>query len=307
MQLFHKSNINFIGHRWIFFTISAIVILAGVASLITKGGPRLGVDFTGGSLLQVKFNQTVTTGEIRKTLDEKGFNNAEIQSFLDSNVFIIRIKKAAIPMTEVANKVEETFKAKWGEGSFTIERTEMVGPRVGETLSEQALWAVILSWIGIIIYVAFRFKSPAHGVAGVIALAHDVIITIGFFSLLNKEITLTIIAALLTLIGYSINDTIVVYDRIRENMRLLRSKTLKEIINTSLNDTLGRTVITSLTVIMVLLALYIWGGEVIHDFSLALLIGAVVGTYSSVGIASPLVYEWETRKAKKLAAMRKNA
>lgn len=304
MQLFHKSNIDFIGKRWLFFTVSAIMILAGVVSLVTKGGPKLGVDFTGGSLIQVKFNQVTATEEVRKTLDDNGFTNSEIQSFMDTNVFIIRIQKSVIPMTEVANKVEQAFKAKWGEGSFAVERTEMVGPRVGEALSEQALWAIIFSWIGIIIYVAFRFKSAAHGVAGVIALAHDVTITVGIFSILNKEISLTIIAALLTLIGYSINDTIVVYDRIRENMRLLRSKTLGEIINISINDTLSRTIITSSTVIFVLIALYIWGGEVIHDFSLALLIGVVVGTYSSIAVASPLVYEWETRKAKKRAAVK---
>ncbi|MDD5132454.1 MAG: protein translocase subunit SecF [bacterium] len=304
MQLFHKTNFDFIGHRWLFFTISAVMILAGIASLVVKGGPRLGVDFTGGSLVQIRFNQGTATEEVRKTLDDNGFVNSEIQSFLDSNVFIIRIQKSEIPMTEVANKVEQAFKSKWGEGSFTVERTEMVGPRVGEALSEQALWAIIFSWIGIIVYVAFRFKSTAHGVAGVIALMHDVTITVGFFSLMNKEISLTIIAALLTLIGYSINDTIVVYDRIRESMRLLRNKTLGEIINTSINDTLSRTIITSSTVIIVLIALYIWGGEVIHDFSLALLIGVIVGTYSSIAVASPLVYEWETRKAKKRAAVK---
>ncbi|MBI5555780.1 MAG: protein translocase subunit SecF [Elusimicrobia bacterium] len=304
MRLFHKTNIDFIGKRWLFFTVSAIMILAGIVSLATKGGPRLGVDFTGGSLIQVKFNQVTATAEVRKTLDDNGFTNSEIQSFLDANVFIIRIQKSVIPMIEVGNKIERAFKTKWGEGTFIVERTEMVGPRVGEALSEQALWAVIFSWIGIIIYVAFRFKSAAHGVAGVIALVHDVTITVGIFSILNKEIGLTIIAALLTLIGYSINDTIVVYDRIRENMRLLRSKTLGEIINTSINDTLSRTIITSSTVIFVLIALYVWGGEVIHDFSLALLSGVIVGTYSSIAVASPLVYEWETRKAKKRVAVK---
>ncbi len=302
MELFHKTNFDFIGRRWLFFTVSAIMILTGVVSLIAKGGPRLGVDFTGGSLIQVKFDQLTATGEVRKTLDDNGFSNAEIQSFLDTNVFIIRIKKSVTPMTEVANKVEQAFKTKWGESSFLIERTEMVGPRVGETLSEQALWAIILSWIGIIAFVTFRFKSAAHGVAGVVALVHDVTITVGLFSIMNKEISLTIIAALLTLIGYSINDTIVVYDRIRENMRLLRNKTLGEIINISINDTLSRTLITSTSIIVVLIALYLWGGEVIHDFSLALLIGVIAGTYSSVAVASPLVYEWETRKAKKRAA-----
>ncbi len=180
-----------------------------------------------------------------------------------------------------------------------VERVEMVGPRVGETLSEQALWAIILSWIGIIIYVAFRFKSPVYGVAGVIALVHDVAVTVGVFSLLNNEITLTIIAALLTLIGYSINDTIVIYDRIRENMRLLRDKNLKDMLNISLNDTLSRTIITSLTVFMVLVALFFWGGEVIHDFAVAMLIGVITGSYSTIAIATQLVYEWETRKAKK--------
>lgn len=301
MQFFKKTNFDFIGRRWVFFTVSGLLILAGAVSLITKGGPRLGVDFTGGTLVQVKFAQKTSTQDIRNTLETSGFKNSEIQEFIGSNSVIIKIQKADIPLVEVSQKIEEIFKAKWGAQQLQIERTEMVGPRVGETLSEQALWAIILSWVGIIIYVAFRFKSPVYGVAGVIALMHDVFITVGIFSILNKEITLTIIAALLTLIGYSINDTIVIYDRIRENVRLLRDKKLAQILNISLNDTLSRTIITSLTVFMVLVALFFWGGEVIHDFAFALLIGVIVGSYSTVGIATQMVYVWETRKASKRA------
>lgn len=304
MQLFHKTKIDFIGKRWIFFTISGILILAGIASMVIKGGLKFGVDFTGGALIQVKFVQKVPIQDIRTLLDASDIKNSEIQEFMGSNSVIIRIQKTDIPLVEVSKKMEEVLQTKWGPDQMTVERVEMVGPKVGETLSEQALWAIILSWIGIIIYVAFRFKSPVYGVAGVVALVHDVVVTLGIFSLLNKEITLTIIAALLTLIGYSINDTIVIYDRIRENIRLLRDKNLKDILNISLNETLSRTIITSLTVFMVLVTLFFWGGEVIHDFALALLIGVIAGSYSTVAIATQLVYEWETRKAKKRAAVK---
>lgn len=300
MQFFKKTNFDFIGKRWVFFAISGVLILAGIVSLIAKGGPRLGVDFTGGTLMQVEFTQKPTAQELRAVLEEGGFKNAEIQEFIGSNSVVVRVQKSDIPMVEVSNKVEEQLKNKWGDEHVQIKRVEMVGPRVGETLSEQALWAIILSWLGIIIYVAFRFKSGVYGVAGVIALVHDVTVTVGIFSLLNKEITLNIIAALLTLIGYSINDTIVIYDRIRENTRLLRDKSQKEMLNISLNDTMSRTIITSLTVFLVLVALFFWGGEVIHDFALALLIGVITGSYSTIGIATQLVYEWQERKRKKL-------
>lgn len=300
MQFFKKTHFDFIGKRWVFFTISGILIMAGIVSLIAKGGPRLGVDFTGGTLMQVEFRQKPAAQELRAVLEEGGFKNSEIQEFISSNSVVVRVQKSDIPMVEVSRKVEEQLRNKWGGEQIQIKRVEMVGPRVGETLSEQALWAIILSWLGIIIYVAFRFKSGVYGVAGVIALVHDVTVTVGIFSLLNKEITLNIIAALLTLIGYSINDTIVIYDRIRENTRLLRDKSQKEMLNISLNDTMSRTIITSLTVFLVLVALFFWGGEVIHDFALALLIGVITGSYSTIGIATQLVYEWHDRKRKKL-------
>jgi preprotein translocase subunit SecF len=304
MELFGKTHIDFVGKRWIGFTLSLLLLAAGVTSLIMKGGPKLGIDFTGGILMQVKFNQTVPTEDIRTTLDGAGYKGTEIQDIVNSNSVIIRIPKSSIAVTEEVKKIEDALNTKLGDKGLVMERTEMVGPKVGEALSRQASLALFWSWIAIIIYVAFRFKSTVHGVAGVIALIHDVLVVLGIFSILNKEITLTVIAAFLTIVGYSINDTIVVYDRIRENTRLLRTNTLGEIINISVNDTLSRTTITSLTVVMALVALFFWGGEVIHDFSLAMLVGVLVGTYSSIAVASPLVYEWETRQAKKRAPVR---
>lgn len=306
MQLFGKTHIDFVGKRWIGFVLSLALLAAGITSLVMKGGPKLGIDFTGGILMQVKFTQAVPTEDIRSTMDQAGYKGTEIQDIINSSSVIIRIPKSNLAVTEEVKKIQDILNAKWGAQGLTVERTEMVGPKVGAQLSKQASLALFWSWIAIIVYVGFRFKSTVHGVAGVIALVHDVLVVLGIFSILNKEITLTVIAAFLTIVGYSINDTIVVYDRIRENMRLLRDKTLGEIINISINDTLSRTIITSLTVVIALVALFFWGGEVIHDFALAMLIGVIIGTYSSIAVASPLVYEWETRQAKKRTLLRQN-
>ncbi|MFN3967222.1 MAG: protein translocase subunit SecF, partial [Endomicrobiia bacterium] len=184
---------------------------------------------------------------------------------------------------------------------FIIERTEFVGPSIGRHLTKRAIYAILLSLLGIIIYVGIRFKSTVWGVSGVVALAHDVFITIGLFSVLNKEINLTVIAALLTLAGYSINDTIVIFDRIRENLSLLRKEPLEKIINTSINQTLSRTIITSLTTELVVIALFFFGGKVIHDFSLAFLFGCIIGTYSSIFVASPMVLEWINYRTRKIS------
>ncbi len=306
MRLIGKTNIDFVGKRWIGYTLSLLILSFGIFSLISKGGPRLGIDFTGGILMQVKFVQNVPAEDIRTELESIGYKDAEIQDITNSNSVIIRFPKSNLAVTEEVKKITDALNSKWSGQGISIERTEMVGPKVGAALSQQAFYALLYSWVMIIIYIAFRFKSMVNGVAGVVALIHDVLVVLGIFSIMNKEITLTVIASFLTIVGYSIHDTIVVYDRIRENKRILRDKSFYDVINISINDTLSRTIITSLTVFMALVALFFWGGPVIHDFALALLIGVIVGTYSSIAVASPMVYDWVTRQEKKRALIRQN-
>ncbi|MCK5533475.1 protein translocase subunit SecF [bacterium] len=299
MQFFGESNIDFLKKRWIFFGISIFFVLIGLFSLIVRGGPDLGIDFKGGTMLELTFINPVSVAEIRETLIGSDLHGSEIQNFTKDNRVIIRVKKSNNTGIEMSRNIQKALSAGLKDNSFVIERDEMVGPSVGKYLIKRAKGAVFWSFIGIIIYVALRFKSGVYGMAGVIALIHDVFIVFGVLSFFNKEITLTVIAALLALAGYSINDTIVVYDRIRETTRLRRKDTFYDIVNKGINSTLNRTIITSLTTFLVVGSLFVFGGGVIHDFSFTLLFGIIIGTYSSIAIAAPLVYEWETRKGKK--------
>ena len=299
MQLFHEPNFNFLKTRWAFFCISILLILIGITSLFRKGGPNLGIDFRGGTMVELTFASPVNIAQIREILVNCDLPGSEIQNFAKSNRIIIRVKKTEGSGMEVSDKIQEALRKGLVDNSFEVERNEMVGPSVGRYLINRARGAIFWSFIGIIIYVALRFKSTVYGMAGVAALIHDVFIIFGILSLLNKEITLTVIAALLALAGYSINDTIVVYDRIRETSRLLRKESSYNIINKGINSTLNRTVITSLTTFLVVSSLFLFGGKVIHDFAFSLLLGIIIGTYSSIAIAAPLVYEWETRKQRK--------
>ncbi|OGS21291.1 MAG: protein-export membrane protein SecF [Elusimicrobia bacterium RIFOXYA2_FULL_39_19] len=299
MRMLNKTNFDFISKRHTFFGISAAMIVISIVSILLHGGLNLGIDFKGGLMQEVRFTAPFQIEEVRKILSESGIPSFELQSFPKKNSVLIRVKGDKDIAESVTAKIREGLAKSETTKDFTIERTEFVGPTVGAHLSTQAIWAILLSFMGIIVYVAFRFKSAIWGISGVVALIHDVFITLGLFSLLDKEITLTIVAAFLTLAGYSINDTIVIYDRIRENISLLRKDPLDKVLNVSVNQTLSRTIITSLTVEMVLLTLYFFGGEVIHDFSLALLFGCIIGTYSTVFVASPIVYEWTLYRNKK--------
>jgi len=214
------------------------------------------------------------------------------------NSFSIKIKGRQENVNETAGKIHEAIKTSFPDNQFTEERREYVGPAVGRDLSRKALWALFLSMIGIIVYVAFRFQNPVWGAMGVLAIFHDVFITIGFMSITNREIDLVIVAALLTIAGYSINDTIVIFDRMRENIKIHPKMPLGELINKSVNETLSRTFITNFTVLTAVMCLYLFGGEVINNFAFAMLVGSITGTYSTIAIASPLVYQWETRGKK---------
>ncbi len=301
MKLLSNTNIDFINKRYIFFGISLTLVVITILSIIIRGGLNLGIDFTGGIMTEIKFSEPVDLTTIRKILSRVDIPKFELQSVPKRNSVIIRVKGTEEIIEILSSKIKTTFeKSKEIPQNPIIERTEFVGPTIGKHLTKRALYAIILSLFGIIIYVGIRFKSTIWGISGVIALAHDVFITVGLFSVLNREIDLTVVAALLTLAGYSINDTIVIFDRIRENLSLLRKESLEKIINASINQTLSRTIITSLTTELVVIAIFFFGGEVIHNFSLAFLFGCFIGSYSSIFIASPIVFEWTRHSAKKL-------
>lgn len=277
------------------FVLSIGLILAGCISLIVQKGPNLGIDFTGGTIVQIAFEKPQSIVEVRSVLVGEGIAGFNLQSFVKTNSILIKIKRSEKPSAIVGDVMQKIISEKIPANPFVMERVEFVGPVVGKHLIRQSLMAVIFSMVGIILYVGFRFKSGIWGFAGVVAVLHDVFIVLGIFSICHKEITLTVVAAFLTLAGYSVNDTIVIFDRIRENLRLMRKESLYTIMNQSLNSTLSRTIMTSLTTLVVVAGLFLFGGDVMHDFAFGLLIGIVVGTYSSIFVAVPLVYVWQTR------------
>ena len=290
MRFLNKTNIDFISKQKITGFLSIALIVAGIASLIMKGGPLLSIDFTGGTVAQVKFEKPVELGQLRETLSDYGFEGAEIVEFGSPDEVLIKTQ-----FSGSSSEISEKLTLALGN-SFTLRRVESVGPKIGKELQTDALKAIGLALLLILIYITFRFDRY-YALGSVMALIHDVLITLGVFSLLDYEINLSIIAAFLTIVGYSLNDTIVVFDRIRENIPKLMKKTLNDVVNISLNETLNRTVITSLTTMMVVVILFLWGGKVINLFAFALIIGVFVGTYSSLFVASPVMVYFEKRSA----------
>ncbi len=287
-------NIDFVGKRKIFISISLLIIAIGIISLIVKGGPKYGVDFAGGTIVQIKFNKNVQISQLRKVMSK----DVSIQSFGETgDEFLLRFPQTSADTEALSNNIKTILIKNFGKKSYEIRRIEMVGPKIGKDLRKKGLLAIIVAIIGILIYISIRFEFR-FALGAVIALVHDVLITLGLFSILNKEIDLTILAAFLTIVGYSLNDTIIVYDRIRENMKKYVKGNFGNIINKSINETLSRTILTSGTTLFVVLALFLFGGGVIHDFALALLIGIVVGTYSSIYIASPILLLLEKKNSK---------
>ncbi len=291
MGLFANTNIDFLGKRKYAYIFSGLIICAGIVSLVMKGGPKLGLDFTGGTLVQLNFEQNITNEELRSGLDKIGFDSADIQSFVGTNSMSFRTQKS-----DHVDKVKldelETILNK----NFEVESVEVVGPTVGAWLIKRAILAFILAFIGIIIYVGIRFHKGVWGLAGVVALVHDVLIVVSVFSIFNKEMTMNIVAALMTIVGYSINDTIVIFDRIRENLLTRYKENIDVVINDSINQTLSRTIITTVVTLFTVVALLIFGGEVLRDFSFALFIGMIAGTYSTLFIAVPLVVDFKKNK-----------
>ena len=285
MQLLKvNSVIDFMGKRNIAMIFSAILLLAAVGSIVTRG-LSLGIDFTGGTLIEVGYTQDANLPSIRETLTQGGHGDASVQQFGTAKDVLIRLAKSEEQSSSTLSNEVFGMLSKAVDGQVELRRVEFVGPQVGDELTEDGFLAVLVALMAILVYVALRFEWR-FAVGSVVALVHDVTITIGLFSLLQIEFDLPVLAAVLAVIGYSLNDTIVVFDRVRENFRKMRKGTSESIINSSLTQTLSRTLMTSLTTILVLLALFFLGGEIIHGFAFALLVGVFVGTYSSIYVAS---------------------
>jgi preprotein translocase subunit SecF len=288
-----NTNYDFVRYLKPAIIFSLALMLLGIASLVYRGGPNYGVDFVGGTVVHVKFTQPTPIADIRQALATTDIVGGTVQDFgQGANEFLIRLPIAEAATGDMATKVQQGLVSKFGEQAFEVRRVETVGPKVGKDLRRKAILAITFSALVMGIYVAVRFE-PRFGIGAAVALFHDILITVGALSLMNMEFDLTVVAALLTVVGFSVNDTVIVCDRIRENMRKMRREGLRSIINKSINDTLSRTIITNGTAILVVIVLYLLGGEVIHGFAFALLVGFIVGTYSSIYVASPIVLLWE--------------
>ena len=287
MNLFPKTHIDFLKYRKVYFSLFGAILVLGTICFVTKGF-NMGIDFTGGTMVQVQFNAPVEINQVRQALTTTG-TTSELQSYGD-NAFSISEKSTEQEVGVVQTRIEKALDAL--NVPYTVQQTNSVGPAVGASMTERALWAILLSLVLIIVYVAFRFSNILWGISGVIALFHDLFVMAVAFSLTGREIDLVVVAAFLTVAGFSINDTIVIFDRMRENIRLHPKMTFAELINTSINETLSRTVITTVTVLFALFVLYFFGGEVINSFAFAMLIGCISGVYSTIALTTPLVYTW---------------
>jgi len=286
-----ETHFNFVAMMKMAVTISIVYILIGIGSIVWHGGLNFGIDFAGGTLIQIRFDRETSVDKLRQAFKSIGMESSIIQQYGPKEM-VVRAATANADFKGLSGQIENALRTTYGQGAYEIRRMESVGPKVGRDLTRKALLAIVFSWIGILVYVGFRFEFR-YALGGIFALVHDILVTVGTLSLLNKEFDLNIVAALLTIIGYSINDTIVIFDRIRENTRKNIKMPLMDVINLSVNQTLSRTILTSFTVLMVLLALFFFGGSVIHDFAFALLVGCVAGVYSTVFIASPIVLVFE--------------
>jgi preprotein translocase subunit SecF len=290
LEILHGVNVDWMGKRHIAYWISGICVLISIVSLIMHGGPRYGVDFTGGTLVELQVTPPLPVDNVRRAVDQAGFTGSEIQALNVPGQYLVRIGLTELHHVDPAPRVREAVAITNPGSTVEIRKVETVGPRVGSELRGSALKAIFLALGLILVYVAFRYDWR-YSLGAVVALFHDVFIALGAVSLTNKEVTLTIVAALLTIAGFSINDTIVVFDRIRERKQTLRREPPTKVMNIAINETLSRTIITSFTVFLTVLALFLLGGEVLHDFSFTLLVGIVFGTYSSVYVASGLALD----------------
>jgi preprotein translocase SecF subunit len=309
IELFKSPNFDFIGKRRWAYLVSAVFIALGLVSMWIQGGLRYGIDFSGGTLIQARFDNAVAVDRIRAALDQIKLGESVIQEFGEPREFIFRLPLAEVPVKEVTRRVQEALAKDPALGKVEIRRVEFVGPQVGRDLQLQALWAVLYGMAGILIYVAIRFDLKG-GVASIAAIVHDVLVCLGAMSVTGREMSLPVLAALLTMIGYSVNDTIVAYDRIRENRGkgFRKGLSFAEQINIAINQTLSRTVLTALTVFFSTIVLFLFGGKVLEDLAFVLTVGVITGTYSTVYIAGAIIVDWTSwaegraRRGKKAVA-----
>jgi preprotein translocase subunit SecF len=292
-------RIPFTRYRKIAVIVSTVLNLAVLILLFTKG-PNLGVDFAGGTMVHLKFQQNVTIPDVRQAFEKMGLGGSVIQDFGQpgANEYLVRLDRTSVEIGALGEQIRKALTEQFGPDKFEVRRTESVGPKIGQDLRQRGALSVIVATIMMGVYIWFRFEFR-FGVGAVIALAHDVLVAVGALLLVNYEFDLTIIAALLTIVGFSVNDTVVICDRIRENMRKIRRETLEGIINISINETLSRTILTTGTTLLVLVALFVLGGAVIRPFAFTLLVGFISGVYSTIFIASPVILMWEKKPVKK--------
>ena len=294
IELFRDPGFNFIGRRRWAYLISVLFILAGIGSMVAKGGLRYGIDFSGGTLIQVRFERPVAVDRIRHALETVQMGESVIQEFGDAREYLLRLPLAQLSSEEVTRRTQEALAKDSELGKHEIRRVEFVGPQVGRDLQIQAIYAVLWSMAGILVYIAIRF-DVLGGLGSIAAIIHDVLVCLSAMSLTNREMSLAILAALLTIIGYSVNDTIVAYDRVRENRAKgarRKGESFETQINNAINQTLSRTVLTALTVFFTTAVLYLFGGKVLEDMAFVLCIGVVTGTYSTIYIAGSLIVDW---------------
>lgn len=305
MRLFANTNINFLGQRKKFYIVSLAIIVIGMTTLFFRGIP-LGIDFLGGTELQIKFDSDIDIGGMRSIMDNNGFTGMEIKTLGSLKEVLLRTPLQG-EGTTVADKITEAIKKDIKNNNFEVQRIDKVGPKIGAELRRNAIFAVIFSLLGILIYLSFRFQF-VYALGAVIALLHDVLITIAAIAIfdatfpnLRLEFNQTMLAAFLTLIGFSVNDTVIIFDRIRENIKLYKNEKIEDVMNKSVNATLSRTVITSGTVFLTVLVLFLFGGEVLRGFAFTFGVGIITGTYSSVFVASAVVVDWKNHVVNKMA------
>jgi preprotein translocase subunit SecF len=311
VELFRDVNIDWLGKKWYFLGFSLIFSVAGVLSMLFWHHIPQGVDFKGGTNIRVQFASTPNEEDIRRALAAGGVKDPVVQRISDPSGQMSNMEVISLPLSSASDQahdqgrqiVENALNANYHDSAFSIQQIDIVGPTAGKQLQRQAALATLYSLAGMLVYLWFRFEL-IYGLAAVVAVFHDTLITVGAFSLTNQEITLTVIAAILTLIGYSMNDTIVVFDRIRENLALSRRETLPDVVNRSINQTLSRTVLTSGLTFLTVLSLFVFGGPVLRGFSFALVVGVLIGTYSSIAVAAPMLVAYQDwRKSKGKAAV----
>jgi preprotein translocase subunit SecF len=296
MELIGKTTIDFMGMKKISFIISGIIAIIGIIGVIQigRGAANMGIDFSGGTSVQLKFTQPVSIEQARTALAKHNLKEANLQEIREGNKLLVKVGKTTLATGKAADTIVEVFTKELPGNSFVVESSTEIGPSIGDKLRKDTLIAVAISMLGIIIYIAWRFDFK-FGIGATLATLHDVLAMFAVFLVLDKEVNLLFITAVLTIAGYSLTDTVVVFDRIRENLHKNLKESMPIIFNKSINEVLSRTIITSLTTFLAATSLFLFGGEVIHDFAFALVVGVVVGTYSSIFVASPIVALWEER------------